>query len=447
MVTKVIMPKLGLTMSEGTLVKWLKREGDRVTRGEGLMEVTTDKVTTEVESPGDGVLRKIVVPEGTTVACGAVIGIIADEAEDISSVLAELGLGPTAGAVEQGTPTTVREVKASPAVRRLAKELGVDLSTVIGTGPDGRITEGDVKAAAAATASALSGERLAESQRVSATPLAKSIAEKEAVDLGTVTGTGPAGRIMAQDILAYKKQEKGLPESQPSEEKPTVVPVQGIRAIIAERMSKSARETARVTLVSEVRVDRLKTLKDAISTRLMEKKGVKVTYTDLIVWAAAHALRNHPNCNASWVGDHLEIKPCVNIGVAVDIDDGLVVPVIRDADKKSISEIAEIRERLVGSARSGRLSPSDLEGGTFTVTNLGTYGVDFFTPIINLPESLILGVGRIMERPIVEDGRVVPGLTVYLSLVFDHRVVDGAPAARLLQEISSILEDPMTALV
>ncbi|MGB9868065.1 MAG: dihydrolipoamide acetyltransferase family protein [Bacillota bacterium] len=446
MITKVIMPKLGLTMSEGKLVKWLKHEGDKVKQGEGLMEVMTDKVTTEVEAPGDGVLRKIIVPEGSTVPCGSVIAIIADEAEDISPVLAELGLTPAREPAPRPVQAAPQEVKASPAVRRLAKELGVDLGKVKGSGPEGRITENDVRAAAASvTAASSSAVDAADYGRLRATPLARSIAEKEAVELGAVVGTGPGGRITAQDVLAYKA-DLGSAASLPSE-KPAIVPVEGMRAIIAERMSRSARETARVTLVSEVRVNKLKAFKEAVNGHLEGKKGVRVTYTDLIVWAAARALRKHPNCNASWAGDHIEIKPRINIGVAVDVEGGLIVPVIKDADKKSISEIAETRERLVQGARGGRLSPDELEGGTFTVTNLGTYGVDFFTPIINLPESLILGVGRIIERPVVQDGQVIAALTVYLSLVFDHRVVDGAPAARLLNEIAAILQDPVLALV
>ncbi len=387
MITRLLMPKLGLTMTEGQIVSWLKVEGETVSQGDPLMEVLTDKVTTEVESPGTGILRKILVEEGVEVPCGTLVGILADAGEDISSVMTELegasGAKMAVGEAEPATPTSVAPVgvQASPAVRRLAKELGVDLTGVKPSGAGNRITEDDVK------------------------------------------------------IAVAMRAEAAVPSS-------SLVPLEGMRRVIAEGMAKSSRETARVTLISEVRLDRAKTLKDSLAQTVKEKAGVSLSYTDFAILAAARALKIHPDANCYFLDDRIEMKPDINVGIAVNVPGGLVVPVLENADRCGLAEIARERARLVEGARAGSLPPDSYRGGSITVTNLGTFGVDFFTPIINLPESTIVGIGRIAERPVVDNGAVIPAVTMFISLVFDHRVIDGAPAAEFLKTITGILEEP-----
>lgn len=451
MPAEVVVPQMGITVTQGTINKWLRKEGDAVSQGDPLLEVVTEKVTTEIQSPADGVLAAVLYRERETVPVGTVVAVIATPGEEPARIKAQYQrevAAPGAAAAPQpavamkpsrdGTSSAER-VLASPAARRLAGELGVDLSTVVGTGPGGRITEQDVRSAAQAR-----GVRRA-------TPLAEAMAASLGVDLATLKGTGPAGKITKEDVAGTAQaggvqggERVGTGKGETAEVR---LPLEGRRRVIAERMTQSVRTTAAVTLAMWVDMTPCAELRKAVLPEIEARWGVRLTYTDVIVKAVAATLREFPALNASLVGEEIILHSQVNVGVAVDVEEGLIVPVIRDADKKGLGEIARDRVRLVEEARSGRISPDDLVGGKFTVTNLGSYGIEAFSPIINPPEAAILGVGSIHERPVAADGQVVARLTCCLSLVFDHRLVDGAPAARFLQRIRSLLENPYLLLV
>jgi len=469
MVTEVFLPKLGQTMEEGEIIEWNKQEGDPVKRGDLLFTVESDKAALEVEATTRGFLRKILVPAGQTVPVLTVVALITRTAdEDISGYKA----GGTQAAGEQETegpgqkletpeqaPRSVAEelarpagrILASPRARKAAREAGVDLALVTGTGPGGRIAEKDVL------------DYLA--SRPQATPVAVKAAEALGVDLTEVIGTGAGGRITKADVeavaAAMAPASATAPATGPSTVTPPAaaptgesVPVTGLRRIIAERMAASARTTARVTLVTEVDATEFVKARERLKAAVTEEWGFAPGYNDLLGLIVARALREFPYMNARLSEDPLtgtgsatiERLPFINLGMAVDTERGLLVPVIRDADQKSLRAFgAEFRE-LVERARSGKSLPDDLTGGTFTITSLGTYGIDAFTPVINLPEAAILGVGRIQPKAVVRDGEIVARQMWTLSLAFDHRLVDGAPAARFLQRIKQIIEDPYLLL-
>jgi pyruvate dehydrogenase E2 component (dihydrolipoamide acetyltransferase) len=312
-------------------------------------------------------------------------------------------------------------VRSSPAARRLARELGVEIARVTGTGSGGRITEKDVQAFHDSRAP------------VAATPLARRMAEEEGLDLTEIQGTGPGGRITEDDVLSVLEGGAGPPVARPG-----VVPFAGMRQAIAEGMLESLHSMAQLTLTTQADVTGLVELRDL----LRQRWEARVSYTDLIVKAAAVALREHPILNSMLVGEEIVLHDEVNVGVAVALDEGLIVPVVRHADRKTVLEIhAEILD-LARQAREGTLSVDQVTGGTFTVTNLGMYGVDAFTPIINPPQVAILGVGRITEGLALQGGQVVSRSKMALSLTIDHRVVDGAPGAAFLQTLVQLLEHP-----
>ena len=366
MVTKVLMPRLSLTMSEGTVVQWFKREGEKVEKGEPVVEVLSDKVTYEVEAPASGVLRKIMAEEGVDVPVAEPLAIITAPNEEL----------PEVEAIAETPVVKVEErVLASPAAKRVAKEHGVDLAQVKGTGPEGRIVEEDVR------------------------------------------------RLIEEAKVARKIRQ--------------VIPLAGIRKTAAERVSLSAKTAPHSAITMGMDVTNVK--------KLREK--VQVSYTDVLVKAVAEALTEHAIMNSTLEKDQIKIFEDVNVGVAVATEAGLVVPVIRNADKKSLKEISSALKELVEKARNGKLTREELTGGTFTITNLGMFGVDTFTPIINPPETAILGVGRIVEKPVVVDKKVVVKPIMQLSLSFDHRVVDGTPAAQFLQKVKEIIESSESLLV
>jgi pyruvate dehydrogenase E2 component (dihydrolipoamide acetyltransferase) len=428
MITEIILPKLGQTMEEGTIVEWFKREGEPVRRGDLLFTVESDKATLEVEAAGRGFLRRILVPAGQPVPVLTVVGLITREADEPlddywlpkGDVALPVGEAKPAAAPAPTAPQAGR-VAASPRARRQAREAGVDLSQVTGTGPGGRIVERDV-------IDYLAG-------RPKATPVAVRVAAKLGVDLSQVSGTGDGGRVTRRDVEAAAAPER---------EGPTVRPLSGVRRIIAERMGTSAQTAARVTLVREVDATELVHARERLKETVAEDWGFVPSYSDLLGVIVARALREFPYMNARLTADGTAIEqlPAVNLGVAVDTERGLLVPVVHDADRKGLRAFATERRELEERARAGRARPDDLVGGTFTLTNLGMYGVDAFTPIINLPEVAILGVGRIGRKPVVREGQVVVRQMCTLSLAFDHRLVDGAPAARFLGRIAQLVENP-----
>lgn len=375
MVVNVVMPKFGLTMEEGTVVNWLKSEGDEVTKGEPLFEVTTDKITNEVEAPASGILQKILVDVGEIAKVAEVIAVIADENESIETSLT----------TEQDEGEQQKKIKASPLAKKLAQEAGLDL--------------------------------------------------------GVIPGTGPGGRITKDDVTNYLNTEKD-DRSPHKVDSRQGEPLRGIRQVIAQRMGASWREAPHVTLSREVDVSLLQDFKDKI-----KETDKKVSYTEILTVLAARVLKKFPDFNASLINEKLIKHSQINIGIAVALEGGLIVPVIKDADKKGILEVKKQIKDLANRARVDCLENDEISGGTFTITNLGMYGIDVFTPIINPPESAILGVGRINDRPFLQGDKLVNKPMLWLSLSFDHRVADGALAARFLGELANLVENPTLTLL
>jgi pyruvate dehydrogenase E2 component (dihydrolipoamide acetyltransferase) len=418
-------------MDEGTIVRWLRDEGDQVQAGETLYELETDKAVMEVESPISGVLSRILLPAGTTAPLGEVVALIVSPEEADSGQ-----------PVEESAPSPGRQpkerIKASPLARRLAQEHGIDLATLNGSGPGGRIVESDVWAAVEQSPQPAA----VESRRVIASPVARKLAQELGVDLADVKGTGPGGRIILEDVQRVADgQRPAAPEPTPVPAEGEVVPLSGVRRVIAERMADSARTVARVTLTTEVDATRLVDWR----TTIMEQQSVDPvpSYTDMVVMLTARALREHPIMNARLEDEAIRLLRSINIGVAVDTERGLLVPVLRDADQKGVVEVARESRQLVNKTRAGKATTDELSGGTFTITNLGMYEIDAFTPLVNLPECAILGLGRIVPKQVVYRGEVAIRHMMMLSLAFDHRLTDGAPAARFLQRVKQLIEEPL----
>lgn len=390
--TRVILPKLGLTMDEGKIVAWRKREGERVGAGEILFEVETDKATMEVESPASGIVRKILIGEGATAPVATTIAVIADTAEEAIGDLATIGAtpssggpSPAAGAADAHAPSPLSSppsadadrVRSSPAARKRAQELGLDIATATGTGPGGRVTIEDVDASASRG------------------------------------GAAPAAVVRA-------------PTPAPGERR---IPLTRMRRAIAQAMTRSAREVPQFQIARDVDM--------TAASELRKRAGV--SYTDVLVAACAHALAKHERFRARFDGDALVVSDGVHVGIAVALDDGIIVPVIRAADRKGLGALAAERERLEQCARGGKLAADALTGAVFTISNLGTLGVDRFQAIVNPPEAAILAVGRIAERVVARDGRAEARPMATLTLSVDHRVADGADAARFLADIAAWL--------
>lgn len=452
MATKVILPMLGQTMEEGTITKWFKQEGDSVEKGEPLLEVMTDKVNMEVESPASGILRKILAEPDETVPVMRMIAVIGTADEPIESILSETESSPSAlqeVAVEETTtaPSSAAapvpaeapasppsRVFISPRAKRLANEHGVDIQLLAGrgSGPQGRIVEKDVKAYVAQMAQA----------RQKATPLAAEMAADKGIDLREIIGTGPGGKVTKDDVL-------GVSASAPSMPSPTakVIPYSGMRKTVGDNVSKSAQTAPHVTLTAEVDVTEMVKVRQQVLEEFERKYGTRLTYTDIIVKAAARAILDHPVINASLQGNEIRVPPEVNIGVAVALEGGLIVPVVRNADRKTLPDVSVELKALVAKGRSGGLANTDISGGTFSITSLGAYGVDIFNPIITPGQSAILGVCRIIEKPVAVNGQVAVRSMMNLCLSFDHRVMDGAPAAQFLQRVKELLESPYQLLI
>lgn len=432
----VVMPKLGLTMTEGTVSQWLKKEGDAVREGESLFSVETDKLTNTIEASASGVLRKILVAEGTTVPVLDKLAVIAGAEEDISALLAgtaaPAGAAAPAAAPAPAAPAVQRQegerVVASPAAKKLAKELGVDIALVTGTGPKGRVTEDDVKNFKAAPAAPAE-------PAVKASPLAAKVAADAGIDLKDV----PAhGRVLAADLLSFLEGSREKGAEQTREE---VVPMNGMRKAIAKNMLASHMTSPTVTFNLGVDMSAMKDYREQLKA-----KEIKVSYTDLLVKFVAKALTEYPLLNCSVEDNKIIYKHYVNMGVAVALPNGLVVPNVPDADKKSLTQIHDEVKELADKARSGGLPMEALRGGTFTITNLGMYGIESFSPIINQPEVAILGVTAMEDKVVVVNGEIVIRPIMNLSLTADHRVVDGSVAAEFLQRVKTLLENPALML-
>lgn len=426
MATEYKMPQLGLTMTEGTVTKWFKAVGDTVAVGEVLVEVATDKITNQLESNLAGVLLEIIVDEGATAPVQEVIAIIGQPGEKVATATKA---APVVTELLQTTAPEVAEprgaysaavsidgrIKASPYAKKLAAAQSVDLSVVTGTGPGGRIVERDIR-------------EYAMQAPTKASPLAVKVAAEHQVNLAEIQ---KETRIMKADVLAAVK--------------PATVakPLVGIRKVIAERMALSWNTAPHVHLTVEVDMTAVLGLKE----NLVRATGQKASVTELVVKCAAYALREMPVVNASLMDNRIVLHEAVNIGIAVALDDGLIVPVVRNADQKNLSQLREAIVSLGGKARSGKLSPDEISGGTFTVTNLGMFGTDHFTPVINPPESAILGVCRIVEKPVVLAGTIVTRPMSNFILGFDHRLIDGAVGAKFMARLRELLENPSLLLI
>ena len=450
MPTDVIVPPLGQTVDTLTFVSWYKQEGEAVRAGEPLFVVETDKATLDVEAPAGGVLRQVTARPGDEVAVLSVIAVIAGKAEgdleefggahgsseelrgnqDVSGA----GEGPAQASGVQ--PSSPPRLLASPRARRLADRAGVPLQDVSPTGPEGAIVERDVRA--------YLGARGAEGEPAepAITPVARRMAEEAGLDWHRLRGSGPAGRIVRGDVdraltgTAPPAPATAAPGLAPADLLDTI-PLRSVRAVIAQRMLQSHRETAPVTLTAEADAGRLVALRQDLRSRDLD-----VSYNDLLLAILARCLQEHPRLNASLVDDQIHLWRRVDIGLAVDTERGLLVPVVRDVAAQGLRQLARQTRLLAERARSGQLTPDELQGGTFTLTNLGMYGIDAFTPLVNLPETAILGVGRIKEQAVWVRDHVEGRPTVWLSLTFDHRLVDGGPAARFLQAVVRYVEEP-----
>ncbi len=384
------MPKLGWVMEKGTILKWLKKEGEAVEKGDPLCEIETEKVTTEVESPTSGILARILRAAGSIVPIFQPIAIVAKPGEELSAV---------------DVSTTEEE-----RVAQMSTQGKVEVKRVAG-------------------------------EKVRISPLARKLAEQHNVDISKVVGTGSGGMIMKKDILDAVERVAGPPGFPPTGGA-KIVPLTGTRRTIAERMTYSHQTIPQVTVTTEVDMAETTKLRERVGPEIEKTTKVRLSYTDILIKAVAIALRVYPMFNSTLEDDQIKIFEEINIGVAVSTENGLIVPVVRMVDKKSLSDIALLRKDLTERARQNKLTLDEVSGGTFTVTNLGRFGADTFTPIVNPPQCAILGVGRIARKPVIVDDRIEPRPIVSLSLTFDHRIVDGASAAQFIGKVKEILENP-----
>ena len=443
MPTDIIMPALELAQETGKVVHWLKRAGDTLRKGEPIVEIETDKVTVEIEAPASGVLRDVTAQEGDVVPVGRTIAIVVGT-DEAGAAAAAATVMPPASAAATGAipipPTAVSAaggaVKASPLARRIAEQHGVDIARV--RTPSGRVEKADVLAYVESQKAAGNGR---EGRLVAASPKARRLAAERGLDLAAVRGTGPGGAVLAVDVPVARVAPASA--AMPSAPRVGAPGVGTVWRIMAERMTTSWTTAPHFYLVREVDVSRLVSWLD----RARKQTGVHITYTDLLIKLVAAALSRHPRVNASWRDDAIAQHTDINIGLAVAIDDGLVVPVIHRADTLGLAEIAARREDAVSRAQAGKLRPGDIQGGGFTISNLGMYGVDAFSAIVNPPQAAILAVGRIADRVVARNGQPAVLPTMMLTLSCDHRALDGARGAQFLGALADLVEEPLALLV
>lgn len=449
MAKEIFMPKLSSTMAVGTLLQWFKEEGDSVEIGEPLFEIMTDKINIEVESYDQGVLLKKYFEVDEEVPVNQIIGYVGEAGEmvpDSSPGIAGEEV-PTEekteysanGKVEDSVVTNHVEhgekPRATPAARQIARVNNLELIFIKGSGPNGRVHKKDVIAHL---------ETVPSTPKV--TPLARKIAVAEKVDLSGLSGSGVNGKIVKRDIVSTAIPTPVVAENS------LISSIQrrkmsGMRKVIAERMVQSAYTAPHVTLTSEIEMTRVKELRAALLPVIEKQTGLRVSFTDIFIKAVGAALARHPQVNVSIDGDEIIQHSEVNIGLAVAVQDGLMVPVIKNVLSRGLAELTKDAKEIGMRARENKLLPDQMKGSTFTISNLGMYAVDAFTPIINQPESAILGVGRIHDKPVAINGALEIRPMMTLSLSFDHRAMDGAPAAAFLTELKQILENPFELLV
>lgn len=441
MAEKIIMPKQGLQMTEGTITKWLVKEGDRVEVGQPLFEMETDKNTIQIDSTAAGEVLKLVAKEDETVPITETIAIVGKKGEDFADLLPKkeekkpepapapaasaapatpaVKASPAAPAADDVTPIALEggRIFVTPRAKMTAERKNLDYKTVKGTGPSGLIIERDILAAAA----------------VKASPVAKAIAARKGVSVTTVTGTGENGKIVKHDILSgdanLAREDK-------------VIPISGMRKVIADNMMNSVQSMAHAYHKVAVDMSQAKLIRAAF-----KKAEKKVSFNDIIIMALGRALQEHPRMNALVEDGKITEKGSVNIGIAVAVDNGLIVPTVRDVQNMTLGEIHDESARLIAKTKAGGLKKEDYSGGTFTVSNLGMFGIDEFTAIVNPPQVGILAVGAMTDTPVVRDGQIVVRPMMNLILTYDHRVIDGAPAAQFLSRLKELLENPYLMIV
>ena len=478
MSTEFIMPKLGLTMEEGTILEWLVEDGTEITQGMAVLRIETDKVESDVESPGAGRFHRV-GNQGDTYPCGALIGYLLADGEEppvaatptaastssstaSTTVASSAPVAPVASSV--AAPRREGRLFASPNARRVAKELGIDIETVVGSGPEGRITSEDVEEAhknpnaprAVATSAVIAvAPILSSNGNVLATAAARQLADLLGVNLSLVPYDATDGRVTKDGVAAFVRAQlaSGLTANKqsPSTEKATVVlapasqtptsikKMSGMRGTIAKRMQSSLQDMAQLTLHMDADLDAIVEDRESRKSSSNNLPG----FTDYVIAAAARALKLHPIVNSQVTAEGIALLPEIHVSMAVALPEGLIVPVIKNTTSLDLASLASETKRLSGAAREGKLGLAELEGGTFSVSTLGMFGVDGFTPVINPPNTAILGVGRLRDDVVVsKKGKVSTVKRMTLSLTWDHRVFDGAPAAEFCKSIVDLLADP-----
>lgn len=448
MANYINMPRLGLTMTEGVITKWVKGEGEYVEKGEILAEIESDKSVVPFESPESGTILKLIAAETDTVEIYEPIAIIGEAGESIDDMQPAAGENTKAEKTEAEVETP--EVKsadkapaakkasgkvfASPSAKRVARENGIDIADVPMTAGKPRITKKDVL-------------DYIENNHVKATPLAKKLAAENNIDLNSI-GKGTGERIYSTDLnIAPPAAAQNVETGQAAEEGDTIIPVKGMRKVIATRMKESLDIAAHLTTVIDVDMTKIIELRKSVMDKIKDRYGVKISYNDIILKCVAAAIAEYPRVNCEFTAKEIIIKKKINLGMAVANGEGLVVPVIKDADKLSLGQLASESKRLNNKVKDTGLSPDDMSGGTFTVSNMGMYGITSFTSIINQPESAILSVGGLQKRAVVIDDEIVIRPMMTLTVSYDHRAMDGSMSAIFLKTLKEIMEDPYRIMI
>jgi len=404
MAVEVILPKIDEAMTEGKIIEWVKNEGDRVEKGTILFSLETEKVNWEVESPAAGIMSRHLAEAGDVVPVGRVVVYILQEGEMVPDIKEE---AETVEAPENKVSTSTLKRGAEPKKEaEISREVGL----------------------------------------IKASPLAKKIARENKIDLSMVEGSGPGGRVKKDDILRFmEKQSDQMPEAAMESEE-GLVELTSMRKTIARRMTESFQQVPHFFLTAEADMFELISVRKSILPNIEKNTGIRVTFTDLFVRIVAKAVEGNSEINVSWADGMFRLLADINVGIAVNLDDGLVVPVIREANLKSLAQIATCRSELVERARRGKIMPQEMKGGSLTISNMGMCGIDQFCPIINPPESCILGIGSTIEKPVVKDGQVVVRPRLKLTLSIDHRVLDGGSGSRFLTRVKELIEQPLLML-